>query len=449
MKVHTLVLGSGPLGGTVAAKCAAAGQKVAIAESRVYGGTCALRGCNPKKVLVRAAELKDWCDRSRGSLLSRESSAEIDWGRLVEFEKEFTDSVPEKSRASLEKAGVVTLEGPTSFVSPKAVQCGETEVEAEHICIATGARPATLGIPGEDLAVTSDEFLGLPELPRDVLFIGAGYIAFEFGHVAARAGSSPVLVGRGDRALTGFDPDLVDRLVEHSGNVGIDVRTGSEVQGIERSGDGFRVTVARGGATDTIETRLVVHAAGRVPHLDGLELERGEVTVEKGGIAVDETLRSVSNPRVHAGGDCANRPIGNLTPTANEDARVIVQALTEDRPEAPEYGAVPTAVFSVPTLARVGLSESEARERGHDVEVRHEDWSKWGSMRKVSAGCAAFKILVDRKSDAILGAHLLGPDAGETINLFAVAMRAGMTASELKSVLIVFPTFAADVRAML
>lgn len=449
MRVDTLVLGSGPVGGTVAAKCAAAGQKVAIAESRVYGGTCALRGCNPKKVLVRAAELKDWCDRSRGSLLSRESSAEIDWGRLVEFEKEFTDSVPEKSRGALEKAGVATFDGPTRFVSPSTVQCGDTEVEAKHICIATGARPAPLGIPGEDRVVTSDEFLGLPELPRDVLFIGAGYIAFEFGHVAARAGSSAVIVGRNERALAGFDPDLVDRLVAYSADVGVDVRTGSEVQGIERNGDGFRVTVARDGTTDTIETQLVVHAAGRVPNLEGLELERGEISVEKGGVEVDETLKSVSNPRVHAGGDCASRNIENLTPTANEDARVIVQALTEGRHEAPRYSAVPTAVFSVPTLARVGLSESEARERGHDVEVLHEDWSQWGSMRKVSAGCAAFKILVDRESDAILGAHLLGPDVGETINLFAVAMRAGMTASELKSVLIVFPTFAADVREML
>jgi len=453
MKVDLLVLGTGPAGGTVASKCAAGGLRVAIAENREFGGTCALRGCNPKKVLVRAAEVQDWARRARGCLLDEESRSSIDWPALMRFKSEFTDPVPEKSEASFEEAGITTLHGPTRFLGPDRVEVGETEVEAAHVCVATGSRPVPLDIEGGRLAITSDDFLDLDELPEEIVFVGGGYIAFEFAHVAARAGARCVVIERDERPLGGFDPDLVERLVERSREVGIEVRSDTEVHSIARGGDGdgdgYDVRVRSGGSTETVRTRRVVHAAGRAPALDGLDLETGEVAHGPEGIEVDSFLRSVSNPRVYAAGDCAANGVGKLTPAANEDARVIVKALTDGENRPPEYGAIPSAVFTVPSLARVGLSEARARERCPDLEVRQGDQSSWGSIRKVCESSAAYKILVDKASDRILGAHLLGPGAAETINLFALAMRGGMTARDVKATLMVFPTFASDVRSML
>lgn len=444
-----LVIGTGPAASRVAAQCAAEDWKVAIAEKREFGGTCALRGCNPKKVFVRAAELVDFARRSDGKL-ARSADVSIDWASLVRFKREFTDSIPKESQASYQKKGITTLRGAAQFRSPSQLLVGEELVQPRHVMIATGARPATLEFEGRQFVITSDEFMELDQLPKQLLFIGGGYISFEFAHVAARAGSEVTILDRGDRMLKQFSADLVDRLIERSRSLGMRLETNANIHSIApRDDGGLRVNADVEGEAKQFDVELVVHGAGRVPNLDGMDLETGNVEYGKAGVTVNEYLQSVSNPAVYAAGDCANTDAPALTPVANQEGRTIAQNLLNGNHSRPDYGDVPAAVFTVPALASVGLTEQSAREQGREFEIKQGDMSDWGSVKKVCEPCAAFEILIDPQSDRILGAHLLGPRAEETINLFALAMKFNLTATNLKSVLMTFPTFASDVREMI
>lgn len=444
-----LVIGTGPAASRVAAKCAAADWKVAIAEKREFGGTCALRGCNPKKVFVRAAQLADWARRCQGKLI-RAENVRVDWRELVDFKRNFTDSIPEKSKQGYQKKGITTLSGAARFLTPNRLQIGDDSVEARHVLIAVGARPATLGFEGERLVTTSDEFMELDELPSRVLFIGGGYISFEFAHAAARAGAQVTIVEHGDRVLKRFSANLVDRLIERSQQLGIQIETNTEIKSIQRQETGsLSVDADVGAESKQFHVDLVVHGAGRVPNLDEMDLEAGEVQYGKPGVKVNEFLQSVSNPAVYAAGDCVDSESPPLTPVANQQGRTIAKNLLEGNQHTPDYGEVPSAVFTVPALASVGLTEAAARQQNREFELRQGDMSEWSSVKKVGEPAAAYEILIEKQTDRILGAHLLGPNAEETINLFALAMKFQLTAANVKSVLMTFPTFASDVREMI
>jgi glutathione reductase (NADPH) len=283
-----------------------------------------------------------------------------------------------------------------------------------------------------------------------VLFVGGGYVTFEFAHIAARAGANVTIVELGPRPLPNFDPNLVDCLVDRTRALGIDLYLSTEVVAIEStSPGGYVVHTKSEQASSSFDTDMVVHGAGRVPNVTGLDLEAGSVRYGRQGIEVNDHLQSVSNPAVYAAGDVAATGAPALSPIASEDGRTLVHNLLEKEPRKPDYGPVPTVVFSVPALAAVGLREDEARRQGLDFEARSGDRARDNSMKKVGAKYARYKVLVEKSSDRILGAHLLGPDASETINLFALAMKAGLSATEMKSTLFAFPTFAHDVRGML
>jgi glutathione reductase (NADPH) len=255
-RFDVIVIGVGMAGLSVAHKAASAGKKVAVVDSRPYGGTCALRGCDPKKVLVGAAEVVDWQRRMTGHGVSGE--ARIDWGELMAFKRTFTEPVPQKLETNLDKQGVATYHGETRFIGPNRLQVGEDTLTGEHIVIAAGAKPRELGIPGAECVSTSTDFLELEALPKRIIFIGGGYISFEFAHIAARAGAEVTILHRSERPLQGFDPDLVARLVDASSELGIDVRVNTEVTAVEkrrdtggsrgRPGDGSRPGGARRGA---------------------------------------------------------------------------------------------------------------------------------------------------------------------------------------------------------
>lgn len=444
-----LVVGTGPAASRVAAKCAAEGWNVAIAEKREFGGTCALRGCNPKKVFVRAAQLADWARRSEGKLVQT-ADVNVDWATLVRFKREFTDSIPEKSEKGYQDKGMTTLHGAARFRSPNELQVGDEVVQARHVLIAAGSRPATLDFDGNQHLTTSDEFMELDALPNRVLFIGGGYISFEFAHVAARVGSQVTILDRGKQMLKSFPTSLVDRLIERSRDLGMQIHGNSKIQSVSRTDDGALTVEAEvAGEKNRFEVDLVVHGAGRVPNLDGMDLEAGNVDYGDDGVKVNEYLQSVSNPAVYAAGDCADTGVPALTPPANLEGRTIARNLLNGNSEAPDYGSIPTAVFSVPALASVGLTQDAAQQQGLDFDLKQGDMSDWSSVKKVCEPCAAYEILIDGSSDRILGAHLLGPNAEETINLFALAMKFDLTATKLKSVLMTFPTFASDVREMI
>jgi glutathione reductase (NADPH) len=442
-----VVIGSGSAASAVAFPARSAGRTVAMVDSRPFGGTCALRGCDPKKVLVGAAEALDHIARMRGKGIT--GNPAIAWPELMAFKRTFTETFTEPLIHRLESAGIDAIHGFARFISPSSVQVGGDTLKFKNCLIATGATPAPLSIPGGELAITSDDFLDLEALPERVLFVGGGYIAFEFAHVAARAGASVVIAHRGARPLEKFDPDLVERLVTRTRELGVDVRLGTQVMGIARTGGQFAISVEREAAKEELKADLVVHAAGRVPNIDDLNLEAANVAREKQGISVNEYLQSATNPAVYAAGDAAASGNPPLTPLAGYEGSIVAHNLLHEDKKKTQQPPVPSVVFTVPPLASVGLSEESARNQGRDVEAKFVDTSSWYSSRRIGESCSGAKVLVDRRTDEILGAHLLGPSADETINLFALAMRAGVRASSLKQMLFAYPTHASNSKYLL
>lgn len=444
-----VVIGAGTGAISVARACGDADWKVAIVDSLPYGGTCALRGCDPKKMLVGATEALDWSRRMNGRGV-RATDLEINWPDLMAFKRTFTDVMPGRVEGGLDKAGVATLHGTAHFVSPNVVRVGERELRARYVHIATGARPATLGIPGEDLLTTSTDFLNLESLPDRIAFVGGGFISFEFAHIARRAGASEVTIfHRGERALQAFDRDLVALLVERTRELGIDVRFPACVDGVAARGSAFCVEVSTPEGPQSLECDAVVHGAGRVPNLDGLQLEVANVEYGPRGIKVSKSMRSVTNPAVFSAGDCADTPAPNLTPVSAYEARVAFKNLLagEDARQV-EYPAIPSMVFTVPPFGRVGLLEEEARERGIDLDVHFQETGGWYSSLRVAEPHSAYKVLVDKNTGQIVGAHLIGPGAEEQLNLLTLAMNAGLSANQIKATIFAYPSYASDLGSM-
>jgi glutathione reductase (NADPH) len=442
-----LVVGTGASGATVAEACAKASLRVAIVDERAYGGTCALRGCDPKKILVHSAELIDWSQRMHGKGIAGETR--IDWAQLMQFKRTFTQPVPSVRERNLRDAGVATYHGPARFVDANTVAITNEPIKAPRIVLATGAHPAPLGLPGEQYLITSEEFLDLDALPRRIAFIGGGYIAFELAHVAARAGARCAILQRGPRVLTGFDPNLVDRVVKISEDVGIDVRVDVEVRGVERTRDGMRVSGACAGEQFVIECDAAVHAAGRVADLDRLDLDAGGVVRTKKGVAVNEFFQSCSNAGVYAVGDCADGGGLPLTPTASAEGDLVARNLIEGNRFSLDFSGLASIVYTIPALGMTGLTEDQARERGLRFAIHDADTTQWFSSRSVGARGSRYRLLVDEPSGLVLGAHVLGPQAEELINVFSLAIRAKIPASVLKNALFAYPTASSDIEPML
>lgn len=443
-----VVIGTGTAAGVVAHKCRRAGWNVAVVDSRPFGGTCALRGCDPKKVLVGAAEAVDQVNRLHGKGV-REDALRIEWPELMRFKRDMIEAVPGQREDSLTRAGIVSFHGRARFEGPNAITVGEDVLEGRHVLIAVGAKPADLDLEGREHLVTSEQFLELDVLPPRVLFVGGGYISFEFGHIAARAGAKVTIVHHGQRPLNGFDPDLVDLLVARSTALGIDVRLGARVTRIHKAGTVFTVHAESEGTTLQLEAEMVVHGAGRVPEIDDLHLDAAGVTWDRHGVTVNDYLQSVSNPAVYAAGDAAASGAPRLTPVAGYDGRIVAANLLEETSRlTPDYAVVPSVAFTVPPLASVGLLESVARERGLAFDVHRGDTASWYSSRRVGETHSGFMVLVEKSSGRILGAHVLGPHADDVINLFAMAMRTGATAASLKETLFAYPTAGSDIPYM-
>lgn len=452
MKTHSfdvVVIGTGSAGSNVAWPCHSAGWRVAIIDSRPFGGTCVLRGCDPKKVLVGAAEILDWNRRMAGKGI-RAEQVRIDWPELMAFKESFTAPVPKRREESLAKAGIAAFHGRARFVGPTTLQVGDERLESRYVVVAAGAKPMELTIAGKEHITISDQFLELKELPRRLVFIGGGYISFEFAHVAVRAGAYVTILHRGERPLQRFDPDLVGRLVQRTRELGVDVQLQTEVEAIERSASGtLTVHASTAGQSRRFETDMVVHGAGRVADIEDLDLGTAGVAYTRRGVEVNEYLQSVSNPSVYAAGDAAVCAAPPLTPVAGYGGEIVAANLLNGNQRRFNGLGVVSVVFTVPPLARVGLLDHEAREQGLKFRVNHEDTPSWYSSRRIAEAYSGFKVLIEDGTERILGAHLLGPHAEEVINLFALAIRSGLTANQLKEPLYTYPTHGSDVEYML
>jgi glutathione reductase (NADPH) len=446
--VDVIVIGTGSAAQSVAYKVREAGQSVVVIDSRPFGGTCQLRGCDPKKALVGVSDLVDWSQRMQGKGISAPALS-INWPELIRFKRTFTDPAPHENEQAFAEAGILTRHGRAHFVDRTSVEVGGETLVGRHVVIAGGARHATLGIPGEDLLTTSTQFMELERLPRRILFVGGGYIAFEFAHVAARAGAQVRVVHRGSRPLQKFDPDLVAMLLETTKALGVEIAVNTAVVAIERQAERLFVQVRTSGQEQAFEADLVVHAAGRVPEIDDLDLEVAGVARTAAGVAVNDYLQSVSNPAVYAAGDAVASGGFPLTPVAGMQGAIVASNLLKGNHGIANYAGIPSVVFTTPPLARVGLTEEAAHAEGLRFATNHGDTSDWYTSRGVGLRNTGFKTLVEEGTGRILGAHLLGQHAEEVINLFGLAIRSGIRARDLKHMVFAYPTSASDLSSML
>lgn len=431
-----LIIGSGAAGQTVAGACAKAGKSVAVVDRLPFGGTCALRGCIPKKVLYTGAETV-----ARVSMLAGKGvrgSCTIDWPALMAFKRTYTEPATHTIAGWMREAGIATLSGTARFSSANSVVVGDETIEAGAIVIATGAYPMPLGLEGEDAIASSTDFLELDEMPGRVAFIGGGYISFELAGIAHHAGAVATILHRSAQVLSGFDPQLSNQLADRYRALGIDVLTDAPVERVERTAAGFRV-ITPGGSLDA---DLVVHGAGRVPALDDLDLDAGDVAYSRRGVTVDSHLRSTTNPAVWSVGDAADSG-APLTPVASVQGEVVAANILGGSVEF-DGSVTPSVLFSDPPMARVGLDVQTARENAR-LEVRRFDMGGWLSQSRLGNDTAGAALVLDRETDALVGAHLLGEGVEELVNILAVAIKFEITMEQLRTVTWSYPTLAYEI----
>jgi glutathione reductase (NADPH) len=439
------VIGAGSGGVRAARTCAGMGARVGIAEDRFMGGTCVNVGCIPKKLLVYAshyAEDFEHAQRGYGWTVGERSH---DWAALIakkDVEIKRLNDVHDKLLAD---AGVQSFWGRATVVGPHTVALPDREVTAQTILVATGGWPDVPDVPGKEHAITSNEVFHLEQIPRKMLIVGGGYIAVEFACIMHGLGVDVTQLYRGPLFLRGFDDDVRTVLAEEMRKKKIDLRFDANVTAIEKTDGGLRAALTDG---TTIDADQVMYATGRRPNTDGLGLEAVGVKLRaNGAIQVDELSRS-SVPSIYAVGDVTDRI--NLTPVALHEAMCLAKTLYGNAPTAPVHENVPAAVFSQPPIGTVGLSEAQARERVGDagIDVYRSRFRPLKHTLTGSSETTLMKIIVEKESDLVLGIHMVGPEAGEIIQGFAVAIKCGATKAQLDSTVGIHPTSAEELVTM-
>lgn len=434
-----VVIGSGAAGQTVAVELAEAGRSVALVERREMGGTCALRGCEPKKVLFSAAATVERANGQRAHGVV--GNIALSWSELVGYKRTFTDPVPAGIESYLTGAGVTVIHGEAAFVDDGTIAVAGERVEARTFVVCSGAHPTKLNIPGEELLWDSEAFMNADDPGDHVVFVGGGFISFEFAHIVAAAGVRATIVHHGPAVLEQFDPELGAMLAESYRDRGIEVMLDAPVTEVRRSGPRLAVVLADGTA---IECDRAVHGAGRAPDTAALALDAADVACGPRGIEVDSSMRSVSNPRVFAAGDAAASGLP-LTPVGVRQARVARANILAPGSDSFDPAVVGSVVFSGPPLAMAGLTQAQAHDSGLDIDVKLTDASSWASTRREGAPVAGAKTIVERATGRILGVHLLGPNAHEVINVYVAAIAAEMTVDDLKRIPWAYPAGAWEV----
>lgn len=439
--VDLFVIGAGS-GGVRAARIAASyGAKVIVAEEYRIGGTCVIRGCVPKKLMVYASRFADAFADSAGFGWTV-GSVSFDWTKLVAAKEKEISRLSAIYRTNLEKAGVTFVESRAVVEGPHKVRllADNRTIKARVILIATGAAPF-LGpdVPGRELAITSNEIFDLAEQPKRILIIGGGYIGVEFAALLRRLGSEVIVALRGENILRGFDEDvrccLRDALIES----GIAFKFADMPKKFEKKGKAIGVTLANG---ETFEVDQVMLATGRHPNTHGLGLEKIGVRLDGvGAVCVDPYSQS-SVPSIYAVGDVTNRVA--LTPVAIREGHAFADTVFGGKPMAVDHSGIPTAVFATPELGTVGLTEAEARLKHAVVDVFKTQFRPLKATLSGSAEKVFMKIVVDGESDRVLGVHIVGDDAGEMAQLLGIAIKLGATKAAFDATVAVHPTSAEE-----
>jgi len=435
------VIGAGS-GGVRAARVAAGfGARVAVAEADRPGGTCVIRGCVPKKLLVYAAHFRE--DLEDAAAYGWSAAATFSWPTLIGNKDREIARLEDIYRTLLKSAGASLYEGRATLVDSHTIEIAARRYTARHVLVATGGRPVRPDIPGAGLAITSDEAFQLAELPRRVLIVGGGYVGVEFGGIFHGLGAEVTIAYRGEQILRGFDDDVRHHLHDELVRKGLDVRLQCDLRSIERRGDGsLAATIVTAGAPQQLELDAVMFATGRQPVTAGLGLEAAGVQIDaNGAVIVDEYSRS-SVPNIHAVGDVTNRVA--LTPVAIREGAAVATTLFGGRPVAMDHRDVPHAVFSQPPVGTVGLSEAEASTAYAAVDVYTATFRPLKYTLSGRNERTLVKLVVDAASQRVVGAHMVGPDAPEIIQGIAIAVKAGLTKEQFDATVAVHPTAAEE-----
>lgn len=438
------VIGAGS-GGVRASRIAAShGARVAVAEEYRLGGTCVIRGCVPKKLLVYGSHFaEDLADAKRFGWNT--DGATFDWSILRDNVAAEVDRLEELYGQTLENNKVEVFHERARISGCNSVRLASgREISAKYILIATGAWPAIPDVPGADLGITSNEVFHLPKLPKRAIIAGAGYIANEFAGIFNELGVEVTLVTRGDKMLRSYDQEIVEKLVGMSREKGIDIRMNFPFKGATQQADGS--LLIDGGDQGTIETDLLMWAVGRTPHTKEMGLEAVGVDLDSdGAVIVGDDNRSTIKS-IYAVGDVTNRV--QLTPVAIREGHAFADTVFGNNRRTIDYASIPTAVFSNPPLAGVGMTEEEAREQLGDVRIYKSDFR---AMKNVLAGRnerALYKMIVDAATDKVVGLHLLGPDSAEILQAAAVAVKAGLTKQAFDDTVALHPSMAEELVLM-
>tara|TARA_Y100000815_G_scaffold66799_1_gene56067 strand:+ start:167 stop:1558 length:1392 start_codon:yes stop_codon:yes gene_type:complete len=434
------VIGAGS-GGVRAARFAAGyGARVAVAESRYLGGTCVNVGCVPKKLLVYGAHYAEDIHEAKGYGWTIDG-ARFDWASLIANKDREIQRLNGIYKNLLTDSGVTLLQAHARLVDPHTVEVDGKHYSAEHILIATGGWPFVPDIPGREHAITSNEAFYLDELPRRVLVVGGGYIAVEFASIFHGCGADTKLLYRGDLFLRGFDGSLRDHLKDELIKKGLDLQFNADITRIDKQADGTLLATLEDGRT--LEADCIFYATGRRPMLDGLGLENVDVALDKRGfIAIDDQFRTTT-PSILAIGDVIGRI--QLTPVALAEGMAVARQLFRPDEYRPvDYHNIATAVFSLPNMATVGLTEEQAREKGHKVVLFESRFRPMKQTMTDSLERSLMKLVVDADTDKVLGCHMAGPEAGEIIQGLAVALKAGATKRIFDDTVGIHPTAAEE-----
>lgn len=434
-----LVIGAGS-GGVRAARVAAGyGAKVAIAEEHRIGGTCVIRGCVPKKLLVYGAHFaEDLEDAERFGW--RIGSAEFDWTVLRDNVLAEVERLSGLYTQTLRSHNVEILRGRATFKSAGEVEIDGRTVQAKTILIATGARPHVPERPGCQHGITSNEAFHLDKLPGRVVIAGGGYIANEFAGIFNELGSTVTVINRSDQLLRGYDEQIRDRLLQISLTKGIRFLFNAPIDSVEKQPDGTLSVHLQSGETVACDT--LMFATGRVPNTENLGLDRAGVEIDAlGAVKVDEMNRTTS-PSIYAVGDVTNRV--QLTPVAIREGQAFADTVFGGKPTQVDYDCIPSAVFSHPPLAGVGMTESQARNRLGSIKTYTSDFRPMKNVLANRNERALYKLVVDNATGRVVGVHMIGPDAPEILQVAAIAVKAGLTKEQFDQTVAIHPTMAEE-----
>jgi len=436
------VIGAGS-GGVRASRVAAEfGARVAVAEEYRVGGTCVIRGCIPKKLMTYAAHFpEDFADAAGYGWTVGEPR--FDWPRFIAAKDVEIDRLNGLYCQTLESRGVTRFEDRAVLEDPHTLRVGDKTLTAGTILVATGGTPNLPDIPGIAHAITSNEAFHLDALPEHIVIVGGGYIAVEFAGIFHGLGSRITLIYRRERILRGFDGDLRANLQQAMQAKGIDIRCGTNVTNIENTGSGLEIALDDG---DTLAADQILYAIGRRPNTEGLGLEKAGVVLDESGAVCVDDYSQTDVDSIWAVGDVTDRIA--LTPVAITEGHAFALTRFNDTPTHPDHRDVASAVFSHPPLCSVGMTEDEAEEKLGDLDVYTADFKPLRHSLAGRAERAFAKILVDGRTDRVVGIHMLGPDAPEIVQGFAVALKNGLTKSQLDSTVAIHPTSAEELVLM-